>query len=283
MSSRCARRVRDDLVRAEFAYHSVPPPRALFASEAPVFCCSWSIRVQHHVSESAARAELNVKYMEESRFCYGGAAVLLADGTVEGRRCNPCVYSGRWIHTITSYQEKLDAEFRRVKNLSEASDWVVDERPAGVLHDTEPLTALPGVGDKTVEHLQAAISALFATGVADSNEIGVIADLKKLSPQQRTALRTAPTDDGNKIDWKKTSIVRMSKTAFDQLFIRVDCVLPGEPDYKVDYREDDNPYKARFGDGWETKLRESYFMRQHRGGGVWRTLHSKMLLRTSSC
>ena len=94
-----------------------------------------------------AWTELHVKYMDESRYSFGAAAVQIQVETEEGivlveqgRRAEPFVYSGRWIHTPKVFEEKVQGEIARVRSLTgECKPWYVTNRSPGVLYAVQCL------------------------------------------------------------------------------------------------------------------------------------------------
>ena len=194
------------------------------------------------------RTELHVKYEDESRYCLGGAAVQIRQGSeliVQGRRAEPFVYTGCWVHTINSYEQLGKAEINRVRNLpGKCLPWVVNKRPAGVLHETELLNKMKNVGD-------------VATGLflALSPPVQFIGDLKALSVERRAELKAGAGTT--------TTMKGFSKQGLGAPFFAADNALPGEPDYIVDYRKFENPYLEWFGEQrWEMEL-----ARRCEGGG----------------
>jgi hypothetical protein len=222
----------------------------------------------------AERTELQCKYLESSRYCYGGASVQLADETVVGKRCEELCFSGRWIHTPASHREVQGKEIRRVKGLKgKQAPWVIDSRPAGVLHVEEDLFVknrsvnIKEVAEKTVEKLAAAFATL-----TPPREAKTVADIKRLTKPEREHLLAAPNGSGkNKQAQARSSVERMSKVRLQEIFDVADAALDGAANYVVDYTAAENPYQARFAndpwvpnvDGmekWEFELNNSHFM-----------------------
>ena len=82
---------------------------------------------------SEAAAILHMKYPQQARLCFGVAAVrLIVEDKQEGRRCTPFDYTGKTVVTIGDYQQLIEKEIRRVKNLKSGGlGWVNSVREPG--------------------------------------------------------------------------------------------------------------------------------------------------------
>ena len=91
------------------------------------------------------RSVMKTKYTKEARLSLGCAKVMLPDGSVEGRRCDPFMYSGQWIRTIKEWSKMQDGEIERVRKLTgNTAPWVtVTELPRMVF---SKMTVFNGVG-----------------------------------------------------------------------------------------------------------------------------------------
>jgi hypothetical protein len=72
---------------------------------------------------------LQVKYEKEVCLGLGRAATKCrTTGLVEGKRCKAFCYSGKVVLSIKDYDDKQNAELKRVKSLKGNNLWVVDGR-----------------------------------------------------------------------------------------------------------------------------------------------------------
>jgi hypothetical protein len=180
---------------------------------------------------------LNVKYEKEIRFCLGCAMVTLPDGKETARRCKEYDYSGKTILSVKDYARRMEAEIRRVKNLpAGGSGWVFDAAPSIVFED-DNLNRLNRVGDKTRDQLL---------------KLGYdkVGDLKGLSDDLVIQLHG------------KLSRVPLAGLVAAVEQASTEC-QEGERPEKVDYRQHDNPYEARYGNNWESELKKATQMQAY--------------------
>ena len=85
----------------------------------------------------------------------GVAKVKLDNGTEVGKRLPLFDYSGKVILTIKDYKKKIEEELERIWNLKGNGGWVESNQIAGQLWESEALTLVKGIGEKTVEKLSA--------------------------------------------------------------------------------------------------------------------------------
>ena len=99
---------------------------------------------------------MNVKYPDEVRLCLGVGLVRNPDYVETGVALEPFVYSGKTILSVKDYNAKIDLEIERVRKLTggKQAGWIVTMREAGVLYRNDPLTAINGLGPKTVAKLR---------------------------------------------------------------------------------------------------------------------------------
>ncbi|RHY15993.1 hypothetical protein DYB32_010693, partial [Aphanomyces invadans] len=78
------------------------------------------------------RSYLNAKFTQQARFSLGCAVVVNDDGVREGRRCEPFVYTGKWVRTIDEVNNMIRSEIQRVKDLpGNNAPWVTGIRSPG--------------------------------------------------------------------------------------------------------------------------------------------------------
>lgn len=180
------------------------------------------------------------KFQKDGRSSNGVAAVLktLPDGTEveEGIRLNPYFYSGKEIASIGKWEKLVKVELRRVRDLpnGKVGGWVKDTRPKGRVWEEDPLSFLPGVG-------KVAVGALEKQGIKQ---------VKDLLAMDEVQLDMVVAAAGSRAVTKK-KIEKWRKYG-------VDFATPGRcRDTIVDYRTCENPYKARYGDNWEERIKKS--------------------------
>ncbi|ETV77790.1 hypothetical protein H257_08631 [Aphanomyces astaci] len=85
---------------------------------------------------AATKSFLNMKYMNKAKFCFGCAIVDDGNGGVVGLRCNPFLYSGKWIRTIDEFEQLQQQEIRRVKALEgKGLPWFQGKRTKADVND----------------------------------------------------------------------------------------------------------------------------------------------------
>ena len=172
--------------------------------------------------------KLNVKYESEGRFGLGCAKVSKLNKQTNNYLPHAVVmppfnYSGKTIISISDYEIKKNVEMRRVKKLSQRSQWCEKPEKDAVYQDS-PLDSLKGLGGKTMQKMNAA--KIMTCGQLcdlpeDALEIEGITK-KKMLEFQKTAQNTAKVSNA--------------------------------PPLK-DHRKHFNPYMSRFGEQWEAKIK----------------------------
>ena len=160
--------------------------------------------------------------------------------TYEGRRCVPYSYTGKTLLSITDYKKKMQDEIRRVKNLKgKLPPWYIDRRPKNAFWDDDPVSRLPGVGKKTAASLIAI-------------DICKIGDLKLLSEVDLCDF-AAMSNDPNLTTMKLKYFIEKAHESLEG----------SGQDLIEDYRKEDNPYEARFGDDWLIELKKVQLMQPY--------------------
>jgi len=79
--------------------------------------------------EACRQRQLKMKYLKESRFSLGCAAVKLPCGAVIGRRCEPYIYTNKWMLNVAEWDQAVATEIARVKALPATdNEWVTGQR-----------------------------------------------------------------------------------------------------------------------------------------------------------
>jgi len=179
------------------------------------------------------------KFPEQGRFSFGVAKVRKVDSDApEGVRMKEINYTGKNIVTIDVYEGHVKSELNRVKNLvgDKNSPWVVNNRPKDEVWKNDPVSKLPGAGEKKGQ-------VLVAAGISTVQQMKAVATedlprLKESTPGISVAClrkwRDCPAHDGT-------------------------C-----PHQIEDYRKAENPYLARYGEAqWREKINNSVFMSKY--------------------
>jgi hypothetical protein len=179
---------------------------------------------------TAAPTVLNVKFTQEARYGFGCSLVKLPDGSVQGRRAIPYVYSGQWICSISDFKEAEAAEMIRVKSLASGS-WCSQARAKAStrVYQEDSVSWLKGVGGKLLSKLE-------SCGVVK------VSHLVNLSPASF------------KNTMKECGIGAKKMTDLCNLASKSPA---GSYPESTDYRKAENPYQARYGDAWKSKIKEA--------------------------
>jgi hypothetical protein len=113
--------------------------------------------------------------------------------------------------------------------------WVISNRPPNSKYEMDPVDSLDTVGKVTK-------SKLAKQGLITIN------DIKNLSREQMEAIAKL----------EKRDCIGLSQML--GLQEQANKAILGEPPEKTDYRQSENPWKARYGDDWEEKLDQSGLM-----------------------
>ncbi|CAB9505297.1 unknown protein [Seminavis robusta] len=186
---------------------------------------------------------LQVKYDKEIRICPG--CVYFGDEEVnpdkDGNNVNDSKtelldyfdYSGKIMLSIKDYKTKINTEIGRVKGLKsgKSSGWVTDGREDGVIYQGDDVTAFNGVAGAT-------------QGKLNNHGIYTVRDVLELprNSAQEKALLKEPGINRNLLTKWQVSVQLSAK--------------PGDPPDGNDYRKAENPYQARYGQGWMSKIKE---------------------------
>jgi hypothetical protein len=93
--------------------------------------------------------KLHCKYTKEGRFCFGGSAVELSDGTIEWRRCETFDYSAKNLITITTEEKMIAEEIKRVRGLKTDGQWVEKRSPLpGQLYKNDSVMTMGNIAEK---------------------------------------------------------------------------------------------------------------------------------------
>jgi len=137
-------------------------------------------------------------------------------------------------------KKKMQDEIRRVKNLKgKLPPWYIDRRPKNAFWDDDPVSRLPGVGKKTAASLIAI-------------DICKIGDLKLLSEVDLCDF-AAMSNDPNLTTMKLKYFIEKAHESLEG----------SGQDLIQDYRKEDNPYEARFGDDWLIELKKVQLMQPY--------------------
>jgi len=175
---------------------------------------------------------LNCKYEKESRFGLGCAMVTPKTVFGEflpsiGKRCKPFDYSEKVLLSVSDYDDRMAAEFRRVKTLtSRVGYWVEGTREKDALYLDDSLSKLKKVGKVTSKKL------------ADNGFI-TVSDLKNI------------------VDPDTIDIVGVSKPVFKRIWEQTQSAFDSNAPSPIDHGSAPNPYLSKFGTNWEQHLRKS--------------------------
>ncbi|KAF0703228.1 hypothetical protein AaE_015483, partial [Aphanomyces astaci] len=185
---------------------------------------------------AATKSFLNMKYTNQAKFCFGCAIVDDGNGGVVGLRCNPFLYSGKWIRTIDEFEQLQQQEIRRVKALEgKGLPWFQGKRTkTDGIFCNDPVTSLIGVGVKKSEKLA-------------SLGIHVVNDLKNMCDE----------------DMRAASKLGLGITlcALRQLHMQTLEAQPGAyMDVSIDHKLAVNPYLSLYGSEWKSHIQRSNLM-----------------------
>ena len=179
---------------------------------------------------------VNVKYEKEARFALGVALVKKLDGKVEGKRIPLFDYTEKNIISNEDWKKACAASILMVKGGDGKSGWKGETRDEYQIYENDTLwqqgcgAFLKGLGKQTMVRLNAA---------------GIIAmsDLKNC----------CFNDEHSENVVKETQGVSKNKMA--QWKVQFERTHLGQGSVKTfDHRTAANPFKARYGDDWETYI-----------------------------
>jgi hypothetical protein len=94
--------------------------------------------------------KFHVKYTKEGRFSFGVDAVMLHDGTLEGRRCRTFDYSAKNLIIITAEEKMIRDEIQRVGSLKTGGQWIKKRsRLLDVLFEDDCITTMTDIAETT--------------------------------------------------------------------------------------------------------------------------------------
>ena len=187
---------------------------------------------QHRLSRT------NVKYNKEMRKAFGVAMVKKVNSNgeeeVHGVRCRDFDYTEKGVKSIKDWNALKEKVLQRVKSLEGSGGvWVDHDREKGKVYLDDCITYIPGIGENTRQAL-----------LADEESVSMVQELLLLDDDRIKEM-------GNRIPGMSVaSLTRYVKFARDN-------IIETEAPRLVDYRRAANPYKARFGDGWEAELEKA--------------------------
>jgi len=188
---------------------------------------------------SKPATQVTLKYPQESRVCLGCAVVDRPGQPLEGVRCEPFFYSGKWVVTRSDWAALEVVEIARVKALGPTSQWAPKKRDFAStgIYQGDVLSVLEGVGGKLEAHLLAhgvdSVAAL--ARVSDALLVELARNIPRLGLERLRGLR------------------KICEAAHDGEY---------SPDV-VDHRLAVHPYKSRFSAAWEAELAKSPTLRGH--------------------
>jgi predicted flap endonuclease-1-like 5' DNA nuclease len=184
------------------------------------------------------------KYTEEVRMMHGVAMVTpIGDNgehlPMEGRRCKPFDYTGKTLLTIPDFNKRIKDEIARVKALAhgETSGWVVYEQGSQEkLYKDDSVLEMKRCGRVTTSKL---------------HEAGVFTIVQVLE-LQNIDIEAVSCDLGlSKL--KCADFIAQAQTAEK-------TSRPG----KIDYRAEENPYHARYGEhDWMKQIKKSVYLSKY--------------------
>jgi hypothetical protein len=188
------------------------------------------IKIDGGVYTETTKSQMNVKYENEVRLALGCGVVEKNGEEIAGRACDPFVYSSKVMITIKDRNKKRLLEMNRVKSLATGGrHWVVDNRVEGTLYRNDPVTKLKGCGSVIKRKFKA-------------NGIELLGQLCELDEDGVLAIVNASPE---------LSLTKRQVSIFKEMATDViDEDAPGV----MDYRNESNPYLARFGENqWENE------------------------------
>ena len=129
--------------------------------------------------------------------------------------------------SLTDYENKMSAEFRRVKSLSNrVGYWLEGTREEDKLYLNDLLSKLKKVGKVTSQKMS-------------DNGFICVADMKKI------------------VDPDSIIVDGISKAAMKNIWEQTQQAIDSNVPPSKDHRLEENPYLSKFGDDWEVYLRKS--------------------------
>ena len=167
------------------------------------------------------------------------------DGPLEGVRCKPYDYTGKWIVGVAKWKELVAVELRRVRGLgtrqAAKEGFLVGSPSKGDPHIyyDDGVARLPGVGKSTAANLASG-------GIATVHDVArLVAARADFSEFEARGLCRSTI----------LKAVRGWDRAGDAIVTRNFQV--------VDHRKADNPYQSRFGNAWEAAIGKAKALRKH--------------------
>lgn len=176
---------------------------------------------------------LKMKFEGESRFALGCAIVELQDGAREGRRCQPFVYSGKNIITISERNQLIKKEITRVRALPGiGAPWVTGRRENNtIIYANDPVNLLPRIGVALKRKLTNA-------------GIHTIGNIQQLTDERIITFST-------ELQGVSTSLLFGAREA-------ARSAIPGSYTSElVDHKKAENPYASLYGETWNDQINES--------------------------
>lgn len=180
--------------------------------------------------------QMVVKYQQEARFGFG--VYMDQDKTCGeteknteryiGRRCKPFDYTSKIILSPKDYDEKIRTEINRVRNSPPSRYWCEDTAPQGAIYDTDEVDALKGVAATKKKQLNLL-------------QIKSVKDVKDISEEKLGEVLSLPGFGKGTVD----NMVKHAKAA-----------IAGARPAVIDLTKAENPYKAKFGDEWRSRIKE---------------------------
>lgn len=168
---------------------------------------------------------LNVKYEKEMQGCFGVEIKVDEDGCERGVRITITSfnYTEKKILSKMETDKMIHTEIASVKRLNRSNPkWVKDERIAGILYLNDSVDKIEGVGKIAKQRL-------------NSNGIYTVGDLHGLHSKERLIVEIAKRTKGLPV----ASIKRFLDNCKHLSHVDAPTI--------VYYRDDENPYAAKFG------------------------------------
>jgi len=170
-----------------------------------------------------------MKYYDEVRLSLGVAKVKTAVGGVEGKRLPLFDYSGKVLLTIKDWNKCKNDEIKRVRSLKgDCLPWVINRRKKDELFRSDSVDMVKGIAEATKTKMAGA--GINTVGQLLSSNINNLPGIsQKKMKQLRDAARHAHPYDA-------------------------------PADLVKNYKAEVNPYKALYGDEWESKIAKCTYM-----------------------
>lgn len=194
------------------------------------------------------------KYDQEFRASFGCAIhrdVTSIPGQVvrQGRRLLFFDYTGKKMRSHkewTALEKNAMYEVRSKSQESKKSGgWVVSGRVEGVIYTVDPVTKLPGIGKKTGE-------ALNKCGIETTSDLKELLDN---TDKTNAVMEKMPVNNKGKKQISTAVLEKLIKKVND--LDLCDEAIPAD----IDYTRADNPFKERYGDEWEDRIRQHSALR----------------------